>query len=224
VLPAGGKLVAGASLRSPSGAFRLVMQNDGNLVEYTRENRVVWASMTFGGPGSFTAMQSDGNLVIYSASGQVQRGGHGIPTMTFRAGSYLRLQDDANLVVYAPNAQPMWATYVLLNSEPAPAQPPASPSRGNLTNYETHWWGIRIWLNHTTTQAAWQSVKASGSFAGLGSVPGVPGPAKLAFKDISCVSQFINDVGASDVGYGVVMDINWWAPFWSCGTLKVWSQ
>lgn len=93
-------------------------------------------------------------------------------------------------------------------------------SRGNVTQEQSFWWGARIWLNHNASQAAWRQVQASGSLSNL-QIPGVP---TLALNDISCVAQFVNDVHADDVGYGVVMDVNWWAPWWSCGTLKVWSQ
>jgi hypothetical protein len=96
-------------------------------------------------------------------------------------------------------------------------------SRGNVTQEQSFWWGARIWLDHNATQAAWRQVQASGNLSNL-QIPGVPRWITLPLKYISCVGQFVNDVRADDVGYGVVMDINWWAPWWSCGTLKVWSQ
>jgi len=96
-------------------------------------------------------------------------------------------------------------------------------ARGNLTQEQNFWWGARIWLNHNATQAAWRQVQASGNLSDL-QIPGVPSLITLPLKYIRCVGQFVNDVRANDVGYGVVMDVNWWAPWWSCGTLKVWSQ
>ena len=100
-------------------------------------------------------------------------------------------------------------------------------SRGNVTQEQSSWWGARIWLDHNASQAAWSQVQASGDLSILqipGEIPGVPEYITLPLKYLSCVGQFVNDVRADDVGYGVVMDVNWWAPWWSCGTLKVWSQ
>jgi hypothetical protein len=100
-----------------------------------------------------------------------------------------------------------------------------SPPRGNVDQIQTFPWGARIWLDHQGSQAAYRSVQASGSFSALkNSIPGVPSWLSWPLQHIGCTSQFINDVRNDDQGYGVVMDINWWAPFWSCGSLKVWSQ
>ncbi len=51
---------------------RLVMQTDGNLVLYDKNNSPQWNSRTNGrGKGPFKAiMQDDGNLVIYQANGK----------------------------------------------------------------------------------------------------------------------------------------------------------
>ena len=46
-LEAGWRLNAGESLFSALGAFRLTMQDDGNLVIYTRENKASWQSKTY---------------------------------------------------------------------------------------------------------------------------------------------------------------------------------
>ena len=101
------------------------------------------------------------------------------------------------------------------------------PARGNETKYEKHAWGLRIWLRHTLAESVWKSVKASGGFADLDHLP-IPKPLSwivgVAFKDPACIGRFVNEVGSRDAGYGVVMDINWWAPFWACGSLKVWAQ
>ena len=83
------------TLRSCNGAYRLIMQSDGNLVAYVGR-RVVWASNTKGKGGDHVIMQSDGNLVIYPPKGRAvwatNTNGH--------PGAYFRLQNDANLVVY----------------------------------------------------------------------------------------------------------------------------
>jgi outer membrane protein assembly factor BamB len=49
-----------------SGAAKLAMQEDGNLVVYAEGDKPLWSSGTFGNPGSVLAVQVDGNLVIYS--------------------------------------------------------------------------------------------------------------------------------------------------------------
>ncbi len=76
-------------------------------------------------------------------------------------------------------------------------------ARGNQDQYQWNWWGLRVWVDHSRIQAAWQQVKAAGSLAVLPS---------------------------TDVGYGVVMDISARAPFYSCSlpiigdAMKMWSQ
>jgi hypothetical protein len=93
------------SLTSNNGRFRLVMQNDGNLVLYDG-NSVRWATGTNGRDVEFCIMQSDGNLVLYlegSGSATWASNTNGNP------GSYLVVQDDGNLVIYKPY-HPIWAT------------------------------------------------------------------------------------------------------------------
>lgn len=91
------RLGANEAVSSPSGAYRLVMQGDGNLVVYSSSGQPLWATMTFT-PGSFLAVQGDGNVVIYGPNGSPVWA-----TMTFRPGSYLKMQDDGNLVLYGPS-------------------------------------------------------------------------------------------------------------------------
>lgn len=71
-LPTGVTLSTGASLTSPNGLFFLVMQGDGNLVEYMHDGSMtpaVWSSGTWGQGPSYLVMQGDGNLVIYRNGG-----------------------------------------------------------------------------------------------------------------------------------------------------------
>jgi hypothetical protein len=51
------------------GSTTLVMQGDGNLVQYAREGEPIWASGTDGHPGAQLAIQDDCNLVIYTPEG-----------------------------------------------------------------------------------------------------------------------------------------------------------
>ena len=66
-LSPGQELGVGQQLQD--GPFILVMQGDGNLVEYVSEPNgqlyALWATGTVGNPGAVAVMQSDGNLVVY---------------------------------------------------------------------------------------------------------------------------------------------------------------
>ena len=64
-LSPGAVLQPGQSLRSDNGAYRLVLQNDGNLVAYSQENQPVWHTRTNGERVTHAVMQHDGNFVLY---------------------------------------------------------------------------------------------------------------------------------------------------------------
>lgn len=98
----GERLDRGQRLTSANGRYMLVMQGDGNLVEYDG-GTPVWASNTMRA-GSSVGVQGDGNVVVY-APGHVAVWATG----SNRPGSVLTLQDDRNLVVYAPGNQPAWS-------------------------------------------------------------------------------------------------------------------
>ncbi len=107
-----------------SGATRLVMQDDGNLVLYDID-RAVWASRQGFladrlAPGSLSAghqlftkdrayrlvLQDDGNLVGYDAAGQ-----YFWTTATRGSGAtWLAMQTDGNLVLYTADDVPVWSS------------------------------------------------------------------------------------------------------------------
>src|SRR6476659_7433371 len=64
-LPVNQPLTANKSITSPDGQYRLIMQQDGNLVEYT-QGRYLWSTRTDGHPGAWAIAQGDGNVVVYS--------------------------------------------------------------------------------------------------------------------------------------------------------------
>jgi surface antigen len=101
-LRAGQGLSRGQTLSSADGRYRLVMQNDANLVLYAPGNRPIWATGSRG--GAWTVMQGDGNLVTYTADGRAvwAMGARG-------AGTALAVQDDGNLVAYR-NGRAVWAS------------------------------------------------------------------------------------------------------------------
>jgi hypothetical protein len=99
----------GDSIYSEGGEYRLVMQDDGNLVLYAQGpvvQRALWNSQTAGNPGAYAVMQADGNFVVFSSSGSAlwSSGTSGHP------GAYLALQDDSNLIVYSQDVSALWST------------------------------------------------------------------------------------------------------------------
>jgi hypothetical protein len=88
----------GASMFSPNGQYRLVMQSNGNLVLFQRGvASPVWTSGT-SAPGVSAVMQYDGNLVVGSWG-----------TNTFgQPGSCFVVQDDGNIVIYTAGGVAIW--------------------------------------------------------------------------------------------------------------------
>ncbi|HCU49256.1 MAG TPA: hypothetical protein DGG94_05510, partial [Micromonosporaceae bacterium] len=68
VLNRGQALSAGQYIRSNVGNHDLVMQGDGNFVQY-QGGLALWHTSTHGNPGAFIVLQGDGNLVIYRSNG-----------------------------------------------------------------------------------------------------------------------------------------------------------
>lgn len=99
-----GTLTGGQSIVSPDGHYELLMQSDGNLVEYIVGGRALWSSQTNGDRGAHAVMEPGGNLVVYDASGAAvwssNSRGTGCP--------HLVIQDDGNVVIYTSKA--IWAT------------------------------------------------------------------------------------------------------------------
>jgi len=100
----GERLYADQRMYSPSGAYALIYQSDGNLVLYGPSGPL-WASDTLGQPPGFVTMQGDGNVVIYRADGVPiwATDTSGMP------GAELRLQDDGVLVLYDAGNVPIWS-------------------------------------------------------------------------------------------------------------------
>lgn len=103
------RLNVGDHLNSQDYRYYLMMQSDGNLVLYNRDDGgAKWASHTNGQGSSYTIMQPDGNLVIY-------RNSDGKPTWSTRTGgtgtNHLTLQVDGNLVLYNSSNNALWASH-----------------------------------------------------------------------------------------------------------------
>lgn len=115
VIPSGTVLERGETYFSPDGRFRLVMQGDGNLVLYRREDdgeKGVYATGTYVKPdgtlnphglgiGHRAVMRPDGNLIVYDEMGKQvwESGTAGNPN------AQLAIQDNGNLVIYGKDGQ-----------------------------------------------------------------------------------------------------------------------
>jgi hypothetical protein len=105
-LTPGQSLFTNGSITSGDGRFRLVMQNDGNLVVYRNsDNRALWATGTQGSDVHRAVMQTDGNLVLY----HVNNAPAWASNTAGKPGSFLVMQNDGNLVIYQPIV-PIWAS------------------------------------------------------------------------------------------------------------------
>lgn len=97
VLPSGGVLQPGQALQSGNRQYRLVMQEDGNLVEYREKSHSPhWQSDTSGDFGAYTVMQSDGDLVVYPKGETSPSPGQPTPAL-WSSGTFGNLQASAEL-------------------------------------------------------------------------------------------------------------------------------
>lgn len=91
-------------IESVNTKYVLIMQGDGNLVEYGDGQRVIWNTRTGGNPGAWAVFQWDGNLVVYSANGRPLWASG----VRLNADNFV-LQTDGNLVTYQ-GYTPRWAS------------------------------------------------------------------------------------------------------------------
>ena len=141
-LASGMRLNIGDSLFSPLGGFRLVLQDDGNLVLYVIDDmrvpwdasltvlhdpsvlglyeNVVWSAGTHalarGRPGRYCIMKENGNFVVCDEDDKpcLESGTGGHP------GAFLRCQDDGNLVIYTRDYKPIWQSKTYARIEDVP--------------------------------------------------------------------------------------------------------
>ena len=112
----GEKLEVGQSLTSANGAYRLILQDDGNLVLYSGDT-AVWSTETNGQNVVRAEVQTDGNFVLYTPDKPVWA------SQTKGAKDVrLILQDDRNLVLYGFDGV-AWASGT--NTDEAPPAPAA---------------------------------------------------------------------------------------------------
>ena len=101
---AGETLFAGQSVWSSNGAFRLIMQTDGNVVVYG-PGGALWSARTTGAVGARLVMQPDGNLVVYDHANRAAW-----HTGTSNSGSRFVIQSDGNAVLYTSSDGVLYAT------------------------------------------------------------------------------------------------------------------
>ncbi len=102
----------GDTLTSMNKAFVLVMQDDGNLVQYQVDaagtrGASTWASNTSGKAGAKAVMQNDGNFVVYAADGKTplwssHTAGH--------PGTMLQIGDDGLVIIGDGSPTPVWSS------------------------------------------------------------------------------------------------------------------
>lgn len=103
-LPAGHILRGGEQLTAAAGGYRVIMQRDGNLVEYGPAGRAVWASHTQGRPGSYTLMAAGGDLVVVNPTGHRIWQSH----TAGRGSSYATIRSDGQFAVYSYAGAVTW--------------------------------------------------------------------------------------------------------------------
>ena len=109
-LAAGEYLQTNDSLLSDNGEYKLLMQEDCNLVLY-KGSTALWDSDTVRtSQACFLIIQSDGNLVIYLGASPEEQGEAiwNSATQGATAVYFLNLQNDGNLVIYEGTAR--WST------------------------------------------------------------------------------------------------------------------
>ena len=164
VLNPGSQLNPGEGITSPSGQYSIVMQADGNFVEYDGAASA-WATGT-NTTGSVIDMQTDGNLVIYSGTTAKWASG-----TSGNAGAYLVLGNNGILTIDSASGVPIWgATGILVPGQVlAAGQSITSPnhtyrltmqSDGNLVEYDG---AASAWATGTNTTGSTLLMQSDGN-------------------------------------------------------------
>ena len=157
LLGSGQQLATGDALHSLDGKDTLVMQVDGNLVEYDANGAALWATGT-NPSGTTASMRSDGALVVTDASNAVLWSSG----TTGHAGSHLAVVDGGALQIVGSDATPLWQSSGLVSGQTlSPGQSVESPgggyvltmqSDGNLVEYDAA--GHPVWAAGTNPSGA----------------------------------------------------------------------
>lgn len=150
-LEGGERLYAGQQVYSPDGRFRLIMQSDGNLVEYG-PGGAWWSTMTSGVSGAWFTQQADGNGVVYNGSNHAVWSNN-----TMNGGARLVVQSDGNVVTYTGSkalyatSQHRWTGQKLRSSN--------WMAGGNCT-----WWAFEKVRAHIKRGAAYPNFSGNAGF------------------------------------------------------------
>ena len=146
---------------SPSGRYRLVLQNDGNLVLYWK-GQPLWNAGTRGDFPDHLVMQNDGNLVLYQGLNVLwdSKSGGGVRSSAY----YLSLQNDGDVNIYSPANRPIWTTNT--DVQPGLQLGDSGPSVRRLQELLN---GLGYWVGpangvfgDSTQQAVWALQKVAG--------------------------------------------------------------
>ena len=141
-------LTVGQQLTSANGGYSLVMQGDGNLVEYNSASKALWWTSTTG-TANTAVLQSDGNFVVYPSNGTTAWSSKTGGAPGSGVGDTLVVQDDGNVVLYPPSGPALWSTgtsgYGAYNAAPLVQQSlyvgrgkPTTPVISNLLKSGTY--------------------------------------------------------------------------------------
>lgn len=137
------RLNPGDFLRSPNGAYVLIMQRDGNAVIYAPNNIALWSTGTYG--NLFLNNEGDGRLVVHGLDYPYPA--HWIRPATGSGPSTLVMQDDGNLVLYT-DTTPRVATWQSGTTQGNAIQPTSGRVTGVLSNrcgsYDADHYGVDI--------------------------------------------------------------------------------
>lgn len=105
ILVAGEKLEVNEVLVSNNRKYKLIMQENGDLVLYSGINIPMWSSFTAGQAITTLVLEKNGELVLYGEQGKI----FWKTETSGNANAYLLLQDDGNLVL-CNNGRAIWST------------------------------------------------------------------------------------------------------------------
>lgn len=173
---AGTILQPGDAMTSSNGQFRLVMQGDGNLVEYGVGNAVLWASNTAKYPNAVAVVGTDGLLSIRSGSKVVAKWG-----TAGRVGYDFGVLPDGSLRMRDTTKRTIWQMQnfqdrvvsgtvlkpgTVLRSDAGSARRFTMQADGNLVQYVN---GKAAWATRTNGHpGAWAAVQTDGNLVVYG--------------------------------------------------------
>ncbi|WP_083393338.1 peptidoglycan DD-metalloendopeptidase family protein [Curtobacterium sp. MMLR14_010] len=168
---AGTTIQVNDAVTSANGQFRLVMQGDGNLVEYGIGNVVLWASNTATSPGAVATVGKDGALVLHRGNTIIKQWGKAGAAKDFgvRADGELRMRTTSNGLLWRVttfqdriSSGAAIAPGTVLRSNAAAARSFTMQTDGNLVQYVS---GKATWSSQTFgNPGAYAALQPDGNF------------------------------------------------------------